>query len=74
MKHVVYKDIFKWIIDHLIQVCWGGACGNISKQTTEDSLKKQTNNHLQIDGLVQDCSISLAYALEILQSCTKPLK
>ena len=25
-----------------------------------------------IDGLVQDCSISSAKALEILQSCTKP--
>ena len=28
----------------------------------------------QIDGLVQDCSISSALALEILQSCTKPSK
>ena len=25
-----------------------------------------------IDGLAQDCSISIANALEILQSCTKP--
>ena len=25
-----------------------------------------------IDGLVQDCSNSIAYALELLQSCTKP--
>ena len=25
-----------------------------------------------IDGFVQDCSISIAKALEILQSCTKP--
>ena len=25
-----------------------------------------------IDNLVQDCSISIANALEILQSCTKP--
>ena len=25
-----------------------------------------------IDGLMQDCSISIASALEILQSCTKP--
>ena len=30
--------------------------------------------NLQIDGSVQDCSISNAKALEILQSCTKPLK
>ena len=27
---------------------------------------------LHIDGLVQDCSISIANALEILQYCTKP--
>ena len=26
-----------------------------------------------INGLVQDCSISIANTLEILQSCTKPL-
>ena len=26
-----------------------------------------------IDGLVQDCSNSIANALELLQSCTKPL-
>ena len=25
-----------------------------------------------IDGLVQDCSSSIANALELLQSCTKP--
>ena len=30
--------------------------------------------HLQIDGLVQDCSISSVIAMEILQSCTEPLK
>ena len=27
---------------------------------------------LHINGLVQDCSISIANALEILQSCTEP--
>ena len=26
-----------------------------------------------IDGLLQDCSNSIANALELLQSCTKPL-
>ena len=26
-----------------------------------------------VDGLVQDCSISIANTLDILQSCTKPL-
>ena len=29
--------------------------------------------HVNIDGLVQDCSNSIANALELLQSCTKPL-
>ena len=29
--------------------------------------------HLYIDGLVQDCSISSALAMEILQYCTKRL-
>ena len=29
------------------------------------------SNH-NIDGLVQDCSNSIANALELLQSCTKP--
>ena len=28
--------------------------------------------HSYVDGLVQDCSISSALAMEILQSCTKP--
>ena len=28
----------------------------------------------QIDGLVQDCSNSIANALELLQSCIKPSK
>ena len=32
-----------------------------------------TVNMIHIDGLAQDCSISSANALEILQSCTKPL-
>ena len=31
------------------------------------------NDKIYIDGLVQDCSISSALALEILQSCTKAL-
>ena len=29
---------------------------------------------IQIDGLVQDCSISAANALKLLQSCTKSSK
>ena len=29
--------------------------------------------NLDIEGLAQDCSNSIANALELLQSCTKPL-
>ena len=32
-----------------------------------------TGDIKHFDGLVQDCSISSALAMEILQSCTKPL-
>ena len=35
------------------------------------SFKSKFSNK-NIDGLVQDCSISSANALEILQSCIKP--
>ena len=34
--------------------------------------KSPRANELNIDGLVQDCNISIANALEILQSCIKP--
>ena len=33
--------------------------------------KRKVNMHF--DGLVQDCSIFIALAMKILQSCTKPL-
>ena len=33
--------------------------------------KKSSREH--IDGLMQDCSNSIADAMELLQSCTKPL-
>ena len=44
--------------------------------TVNLKIKEQENinvikNH--IDGLVQDCSNSIAFAMELLQSCNKPL-
>ena len=36
--------------------------------------KPERITHPQIDGLVQDCSNSIASALELLQSCVKPLR
>ena len=38
------------------------------------SVQVQHFSRNQIDGLVQDCSNSIANALELLQSCTKPSK
>ena len=32
----------------------------------------EENAYENIDGLIQDCSNSIANALELLQSCTKP--
>ena len=40
----------------------------------QPSLVQQIGGKLQIHGLVQDYSISIAKALEILQSCTEPSK
>ena len=37
-----------------------------------DNLRPNRLNLNDIDGLVQDCSNSIANALELLQSCTKP--
>ena len=41
----------------------------IGLKTTGESTKTVQEN---INGLVQDCSISIADTLEILQSCSKP--
>ena len=35
-------------------------------------IKLSINAHDYFDGLVQDCSNSIANALELLQSCAKP--
>ena len=46
---------------------WGSNSGSTFGPLVQTILK------LHFDGLVQDCSISIANALEILQSCAKPL-
>ena len=43
-------------------------------EVSQDFLPDVTSTVDQIDGLVQDCSNSSALAMELLQSCTKPLK
>ena len=44
-----------------------------ASQTKGSHISLSWGNRINIDGLVQDCSISIANALEILQSCTRPL-
>ena len=53
-----WSDAQLWI-DHLI-----------SRRPDDMTYNKTKQN--DIDGLAQDCSISIADALEILQSCTEP--
>ena len=50
-------------------ICWASA---LLTKCFYDPSKWQS--HTYIDGLVQNCSISSALALEILQSCTKFVK
>ena len=55
---------------------WGSHVDD-SEVMLKDMDKKSVPNHIKhlkayFDGLVQDCSISIALAMEILQSCTKP--
>ena len=51
---------------------------NKKRETTsyimQSSTTKPRDPKQQIDGLVQDCSNSIALAMELLQSCTKPSK
>ena len=37
-----------------------------------DGLVQDCSNSMAIDGLVQNCNKSIVNALELLQSCTKP--
>ena len=43
-----------------------------SNKTSRWSISRLLSSKVYFDGLVQDCSISIANALEILQFCTKP--
>ena len=38
-----------------------------------NGFSSEKKDELLFDGLVQDCSISIANTLELLQSCIKPL-
>ena len=40
--------------------------------TADGMAPVMTNFRYHIDGLVQDCSLSIAKALEMLESCIKP--
>ena len=45
---------------------------NFHNETKNIETTNQINIEEHFEGLVQDCSISSALALEILQSCTEP--
>ena len=59
-----YDDICQIGTWYLMNKC----CFDQSENQKKIDMKKK----LYIDGLVQDCSNSIANALEFLQSCTKP--
>ena len=62
--------VLDWAIDMIVLFDTGiyFEQENISRNNTFSLTRSDSH----IDGLVQDCSISIANALEILQSCTKP--
>ena len=49
-----------------------GYCCTMTSDPTTLRIESSRTIHEHRDGLVQDCSISSALVLEILQSCTKP--
>ena len=58
-------------------ICFAGKIKNISTADYYSFFQGYLNETIspqQIDGLVQDCSNSIANAIELLQSCTKPSK
>ena len=64
---------------HFCLICWGiQVVGTGKSQPPKHKLSYFSGKvipsvvHVYIDGLVQDCSNSIANALELLQSCTKP--
>ena len=58
-----------WCCVIVIAADYGRALFSVWK--TADAVMAKFLSHM--NGLVQDCSISTANALEILQSCTKPV-
>ena len=61
------KQSWGWWFETLSRPLWPH-----SNDTSAENKDSNLNDWKNIDGLVQDCSISIANALEILQSCTKP--
>ena len=52
-------------------ICHGN--DGINASIVWSTTRNEVTMMYSINGLVQDCSISIADAMEILQSCTKPL-
>ena len=71
----IYKMSAVWSRNHFIQVTLSFRVHVVQGYSVAWTSEHFTIVflHYYLDGLVQDCSISSANALEILQSCTKPL-
>ena len=70
-----YEDIsaFSIISQHLnITACWNFSSLKTSEWLSLTAFLGTVGIKAHIDGLVQDCSNSIANSLELLQSCTKP--
>ena len=64
IKTIWYSASFAWR-----QMIPCGVCGTKRCPNETNPLRLQAVN--RVNGLVQDCNISIALAMEILQSCTK---
>ena len=64
--------LFQWSLFSLIVYCGWSCQGAILWQMYIVDPTRSLFYKKYIDGLVQDCSNSIANALELLQSCTKP--
>ena len=61
-----------WVVRQLYTETIKNQLKNWSKRANRYSRFIQTQVHRHTDGFVQDCSLSGALAMEILQSCAKP--
>ena len=83
--YVMCLGAFEWMVvqSQSLQhgVIWHNITYSVSRRSIgwrknrlSDTKSLVLNGEHHVDGVVQDCSISIAHSLEILQSCIKPSK